>query len=123
MLLKNEQIYTSAQLLNQFFNVNCDCKLPIKINFFLQKNIKLMSALAMEIDQARMDIAKQNGVLNEAGDAYIIPEDKQAQVNQALDELFNLTQEVSLHIFKLEDFENVELTYQQMNAIMFMIEE
>ena len=40
-----------------------------------------------------------------------------------INDLFNLTQEVNLHIFKLDDFEGLELTFDQMKAIMFMIEE
>jgi hypothetical protein len=34
-----------------------------------------------------------------------------------------LEQDINLHIFKLDDFDGVELTYQQLSNIMFMIEE
>jgi hypothetical protein len=35
----------------------------------------------------------------------------------------NLEQEIDIHIFKLDDFDGIELTTQQLSAIMFMIEE
>jgi NAD(P)-dependent dehydrogenase (short-subunit alcohol dehydrogenase family) len=42
---------------------------------------------------------------------------------QKLNDLFNLEQDLSIHIFKLEGFDGIDLTYQQLSNIMFMIEE
>jgi predicted RNA-binding protein with RPS1 domain len=46
-----------------------------------------------------------------------------AEAQRELNELLELTQDVPIHIFKLDDFNNIELSYKQMNALMFMIEE
>ena len=108
MNLQNNLIYKQARLL-QTFNT-CNMKLPIKINFYLQKNIQLIAQAATEIENARLLIAQQYGTINEI-------------VNKELNDLLNLEQDLNIHIFKLSDFDNIELTYQQMSAIMFMIEE
>jgi hypothetical protein len=42
---------------------------------------------------------------------------------QELNDLFALEQEVNIHMFKLDDFDGIELTTTQLSAIMFMIEE
>jgi hypothetical protein len=44
-------------------------------------------------------------------------------VNSELNVLFNIEQDLNIHIFKLEEFDGIELTYEQLSAIMFMIEE
>jgi hypothetical protein len=46
-----------------------------------------------------------------------------AAAQQELNDLFNLEQDLNIHVFKLDDFDGIELTYQQLSAIMFMIEE
>jgi hypothetical protein len=46
-----------------------------------------------------------------------------AAANQELNDLFALEQELNIHVFKLDEFDNIELTYDQLSAIMFMIEE
>jgi hypothetical protein len=46
-----------------------------------------------------------------------------SDAQKELNDLFNLEQELNIHVFKLDDFDNIELTVQQLSAIMFMIEE
>lgn len=124
MLLTNEQIYNYISPLVQQFNTStCEIKMPVKINFFLQKNMKVLIELAQEIERSKMLIASTYGVLNTEGTAYQIPKENEDRANQELNDLFSIKQEVPLHIFKLEDFDGLELTFAQMNAIMFMIEE
>ena len=123
MKLSNQQIYYYTQNLHNNFGISCELTLPIKINFFLQKNITVLSGLAQEIEKARINIAKTHGTINEDGNAYTIPLEAQTVVNTELQELFLLEQEVPLYTFKLEDFEGLEFTFAQMNALMFMIEE
>ena len=108
--------------LNNIFS-NCDIKMPVRINFFLQKNIQMIAAAGQEIEAARMNIAQQFGTLNEDGTQYMVPQENMNVVNQELNDLFNLEQDLNIHIFKLDDFDGIELTYDQMSAIMFMIEE
>lgn len=120
MKLTNYQIY---QYTNNLINWKTDQRMPVKINFFLQKNINIIVQAGREIEEAKMQIAQHFGTLNENMSAYSIPQDKQAQAAAEIQDLFSLEQELPIHIFKLEDFENIELTMEQLSAIMFMIEE
>lgn len=121
MKLTNQEIYQNACSLQVFDN--CNIKIPVKINFYLQKNIQLIKQAAMEIDQARLGLAAQYGSLNDMKDGYHIPSENIEEINKELNDLFAIEQDINIHIFKLGDFENLELEYQQMSAIMFMIEE
>lgn len=122
MKLTNNQIYSYATQLNNIFS-NCDVKMPVRINFFLQKNIQVIAAAGQEIESARINIAQQFGTLNEEGTSYSIPSESMAAVNKELNDLFNIEQDLNIHIFRLDEFDGIELTYQQLQAIMFMIEE
>ena len=122
MRLLNNQIYSYITQLNNIFS-NCDIKMPVRINFFLQKNIQILAAAAQEIEQARVNIAKEFGELNEEGTQYMVSPENMAVVNKELNDLFNIEQDLNIHIFKLDEFDGIELTYQQLQAIMFMIEE
>lgn len=121
MKLTNQAIYEYAKKLSIF--KNCNIKMPVRINFFLQKNILEIENASQEIENARMGIAAQFGSLNEDGTAYDIPAENAALVNAELLELFSLEQDIKIHVFKISDFEDIELTYQQMSAILFMVEE
>ena len=121
MKLINQSIYDYASGLKAFSN--CDIKLPVKINFFLQKNIRSLQAAAAEIEQTKMSIAAEYGEVNEERTGYYIPPENMEVVSKELNDLFTIEQELNIHIFKLDDFDGLELTYQQMSAIMFMIEE
>lgn len=123
MKLTNIQIYNYSMALLSEFDTNCNIKLPVKINFFLQKNIQVIKELAQEIEQARVKIASAYGVLSEDGESYSIPADKTAEVQKELNDLLLLEQEVEIRTFKLDDFSDIDLTFKQMNALMFMIEE
>ena len=120
MILTNQQIYDYASMLSMF---NIEGKLPVRINFFLQKNIQTLAAAGHEIDEARLNIAREFGELNADGTQYIVPPEKMAAANKELNDLFNLEQDLNIHIFKLDDFDGIELTYRQLSSIMFMIEE
>ena len=121
MKYNNQLIYEYNK--NLFIFNDCNIKMPVRINFYLQKNIQLIRQAAEEIEMARLNIAASFGTPNEEGTGYNIAPDKIAEVNKELNDLFNLEQELNLHIFKLSDFDNIELTFQELSAIMFMIEE
>ena len=119
--MKNQLIYEYASKL--FVFNNCNIKMPVRINFYLQKNIQLTQQEAEEIDRARLNIGAQFGVPNANGTGYDIPTENIAEANKELNDLFALKQDLNIHMFKLSDFDGIELTYQQMSAIMFMVEE
>lgn len=124
MKMTNEQIYLTAEMLVNNFNKNTkNIYLPAKINFFLQKNINLILQLSKEIEESRLNIARQYGTLNSEQTAFIISEEKEKEANLELQDLLSLTQEVNIHKLKLNDFENISLSFDQMSAILFMIDE
>lgn len=122
MLLTNQQIYSYATNLanEEFYNV----ALPVKISFYLIKNKKLLMELAQEIDKGREQILNQYGTLSEDKTQYIINSAQSEQAQTAMNELFNLSQEVQIYTVPLDTFgcESL-LTPAQMEALMFMIEE
>ena len=123
MKLTNLQIYNHASALLEEFGAECDLKLPVRINFFLQKNIQILTTLGKEVETARLAIIQQYGSLSEDGNSYVIPNDKVSVASAELEELLSLEQDVTIRTFKLSDFDTVDLSYKQMNALMFMIED
>lgn len=124
MKLTNNQIYNYAsKLVAQFNTQKCEIKLPIKISFFLQKNMKILTELAQDIEKCRLQIATTYGTLQEESQSYTIAPNNIEKANAELTDLFALEQNVELHMFKLEDFEDLEFTFAQMDALIFMIEE
>lgn len=123
MTLTNNEIYNYTTTLNNEFNSSCKIKFPVRVNFFLQKNIQKLTNASSEIERARMEIAQSYGELNEDGTSYFIPPDKISQAQAELNELFDIDQDIKLHLFSIDDFNNIELTYQQMSALMFMIKD
>lgn len=122
MKLTNSQIYNYVNVLFEAFN-DKDQKLPIKINFYLQKNKNTLMALAQDIEKARLEIASNYGNLNEESSQYIVPSDKLEDAQAELDDLFNLEQEVQIYTIKADDLDNnISITTAQMEAIMFMID-
>lgn len=118
MKLTNQKIYNLANLLLDFKTLNL--RLPVRINFFLQKNINLITEAAAEIERAKVELGAQYGsALPEGG--YFIPEEYRETVQRELSDLFNLEQDLNIHQFLLSDFDGLELTFKQMEAIMFMI--
>lgn len=120
MKLTNQQIYDATIKLASF---EIEGKIPVKINFFLQKNIQTLAAAGQEIEEARKKVINEFGQINEEGTHFIIPPEKINEAQQELNDLFSLEQDLNIHIFKLDDFEEINLTYQQLSDIMFMIEE
>lgn len=122
IVLTNKQIYNYAtELMNNFSDK--DLKLPVKINFYLQKNQLELLTLAQDIEQQRMDIIQEYGVLDEETQNYIIPNDEINIVTKKINELFDLTQDVKIYKVKLKDFGDIDFTPNQMKALLFMIEE
>lgn len=120
MKITNQNIYSYATNFRAF---NIEQKLPVRINFFLQKNIQELRNLAEEIENARVSIIQQFGELNAEGTGYTVPSCNMSAAQQEMNDLFALEQEVNIHTFKLDDFDGIDMTMEQLSAIMFMIEE
>lgn len=124
MLLTNKQIYNYTNILTPIFEELKQAKLPVKVNFYLQKNKNALLNLAQEIEIARIDIMQKKGIISESGTEYVFNnnQDREETIKE-LNDLFNLEQEVNIYQIALNDFgDNIYLTMEQMEAIMFMIE-
>ena len=122
MKMKNSEIYNYAQALIEAFQDN-NQRLPVKINFYLQKNKNTLLSLSQDIEQSRMDIAQTYGTINEDGTAYNITEENITAVNGEIQDLFNIEQEVPIYMVSIDSFnDDLTLTTAQMEAILFMID-
>lgn len=122
MQLSNNFIYENAYKLYNLFNNN-EQYIPIKLNFILRKNIQTLMNYMEQIDAGRQAIGMQYGIPSEDG-GFSIPAEKVEEANKELIDLGNIVQEVSIQTIKFNEIdENIKLTPQQMEAIMFMIEE
>lgn len=124
MKLTNSQIYIYAQNLHKAFN-DLTQVLPVKINFYIQKNKNLLKELAVEIENSRKDIIYKYGNLDEKTENYVIENsENREKAVQEMNDLLELEQDVNLYTISLNQFdENLSLTIEQMDAILFMIEE
>ena len=120
--LRNGEIFSVAIILKEFCE-NPELVLPIKANFYLQKNKNALLELAQEIESARNEIFAKYGTLNEQGTGYNFEEAVIADANAELEELLMLSQEVSLYMINIDDFKDIKLNNQEMGALMLMIEE
>ena len=122
MTLTNNEIYVYTRQLMDAFQ-DGEQKLPIKINFYLQKNKNTLLSLAQDIEKARLEIAQTYGELDETGEQYQIPNEKLAEASKELEDLFNLTQDVNIHKISIDTInEDLMLSAAQMEALMFMID-
>lgn len=123
MKLTNLQIYNYASNLLEEFSNSSELKLPVKVNFYLQKNLLTLKNLATEIEESRLNIIKEYGQINEDGTSYFIPNENIEKAQQELNDLFALEQEVQIYMIKLDSFnDDILLSMSQMESLMFMIE-
>ena len=119
--MSNVDIYNNASMLLEAFKE--DINLPVKVNFYLQKNMTTIVDMAKEIEKTRIEIIQKYGILNEETQNYTFDEKSIETVNQELADLFSLEQDVKLNMIDIDWFGSVELSAAQMSAIMFMIKE
>lgn len=124
-LYTNLDIYNKAMALVEAFNTKEGKELnyPVKINYYLQKNIKAFVDAATEIEEKRIEIVQKYGNKKENSEEYIIPEEKMDEAGKELQDFFELEQEIPVSMLKLDWFDNIDMTAEQVSAISFMIEE
>ena len=118
--MNNGMIYQYALTLNEVLNDN-DLQMPVAVIFSIEKNKQTLMAIAQDVEKYRMDIIKKYG--EEVDGNYNVPQDKIEIANKELQDLFSIEQEVNIYKFNIEDLGDIKLTYNQMNAILFMIED
>ena len=120
--MTNLEIYNIATKLADAFS-DTQQKFPVKMNFFLQKNKKVLLNLAQEIEEERISIAQNYGKLDSESGNYSVDLEHIEAAQQDLDNLFNIEQDVNIAKINYNDLDpNMELTTAQMEALMFMIE-
>lgn len=121
--LKNYDIMYYGQLLDETFNEKCQLMLPIKANFYIQSNYHILRSLCEEIENSRLLIGKKYGIMDKDDPtAYKIPPETLQQAQDDLDTLMNIEQDVNLYALHLEDLGDCQLTSQQMQSIIVMID-
>lgn len=121
MKMKNSEIYSTARVLNNF-NFDREQRIPAKVSFYLTKNIKAFVNSAMELEQARIDIIKNYGSINEEEEIRV-DEDKVELAQKELDDLFSTEQEIECRKIPLSWFNDIDLTVEEIDMISFMIED
>lgn len=122
MKLTNNEIYGYALALNEAFADNTQ-RLPMKVNFYLQKNKKTLMELGQDIEESRLDIIRNYGEPTEDGTQYSIPRDKIEAAQKELEDLLTLEQEVNIYMISADNLsDDISLTTAQMKAMLFMIE-
>lgn len=126
--LKNGEIFDMATNLIEAFQKDTESgekTYPIKVLFYLRKNMKTLTELAQDIEKARVEIIKRYGTPSEENpEQYQFEtQEKIDAANKEFEELFGLEQEVTIYTIPLEAFNDMELTEKQMDAVMEMIEE
>lgn len=119
--LTNLEIYTTAQALME--NITTDINLPVKVGFYIQKNMKKMTELAQEIEKSRMEIFDKYGEKDEENNQYKFDKSVQEQVQKELNDLFDLTQDVKTNMLELDWFDDIDLNANQIAAISYMIKD
>ena len=111
MKLKNYEIYNYTLALQNVFNDN-EKYIPIKLNFIIQRNKKLLYDLAVEIEYERTAIINNINLSDE-------------EKNRELYNLENIEQDVNIKTVNFDYIadDRIDLTSAQMNAILFMIDE
>lgn len=124
--MSNIEIYNTASALSELFSeiTQAELKLPVKVNFYFQKNMNALVTMAKELENERTNIIIKYGSPDpEDADRVRIDPDKLDVANQELNDLFNLEQEVAINAIELDWFDGISMTPQQVVAITFMIKD
>lgn len=120
MILHNYEIYDWGRMLS---NVNFDEYLPVKINFYLRKNMSLVLEKASEIENERAKIVSQYATVAEDGTLSFESTEIEEKANQEFIDLQTLTQDLDIVKIPLSSFENINLKTSQLDALIRMIDE
>ena len=122
--MSNIEIYNTANALSELFNdmVTKEMKLPVKVNFYFQKNMNALIDMAQELEQEKNNIVLKYGTVDaeDPNRVNLSPEVLDI-ANKELADLFALEQEVAVNVIELDWFEGIDMTPQQLAAITFMI--
>lgn len=122
--MNNMEIFNTATMLMEAFQKEEETVFPVKINFFLQKNITTITDMARDVEKTRSEIVQKYGQPSEEDpNQYVVPQENIEAVQKELEDLFNLEQEVVVNTLKIDWFDNINMSAKQVAAIAYMIEE
>ena len=120
--MTNGEIYNIATVLGKAFEDEKQI-LPVKVNFYMQKNRATLTTLAQEVEKARVEILQRHGTLNEETNQFEFSNEVAETVIQELNDLLSLEQQVNIYTVSIDNFgDDLSLTTGQMEALMFMID-
>lgn len=119
--MKNQEIY---KLSNNFHNAfdGDDKYRPAKVMYIIYKNIKKLDNVVDDLEQFRLKVINNYADVH-SDDTYSIEPEKRVQANKELEDLLEMDQQIDITQLSLQDIKDLEFTPQQMEALMFMIEE
>ena len=120
VMTHNEIYQIAVSLLNNFTAI--DSYLPAAVAFSIQKNKQMMLNIANEIEESRLSILQHYNASNSL-DNIEIPTNLIEQANNELKALLSIEQELKIYTFKIEELDGVKFTPNQMDSILFMIDE
>lgn len=123
MKMTNAQIYNCGAALRTFIADNEELSLPVRVNFFLQKNLTIILEACTDIEKYRMQIGEKYGSLSQNESGYEVAPENIAKAQGELNELMAIEQDLPIKTIALEDFGNIQLKTREMAALFFMIEE
>ncbi len=122
MRLSNKDILEILNNYDKNFNESLTINLPIKIGYYIQKNIRKLKNIKVDIDKMLVYIGEKYGTLEE--DGYVIKPENMTHAQKELDNLYGITQEINIDTISLNDFPNdLFINMNQLDTLMFMIKE
>lgn len=123
MKLQNNFIYNYTEKLYAEIIEDKTIRFPAKINYSIQKNFKNLFSIYQEINEEKDNICREYSTSQEKEIFIFNDEIKRMKAEQELNDLMLMEQDVNIIKFNLEELNNIDLTFAQMDALMFMIEE
>ena len=123
MILTNGQIYSSAQKLIKF-NENFHKELSVVLNYYIQNNINKLMQAGIEIEKSINFISNKYGESSKDDPNMIIIKDEyKEKAQKELDDLASIKQNIDIHLIKLSELKDLELSSEDLQALLFMIED
>ena len=124
MNLTNQEIFNYALTLQSNFSLSSENVRFIKasVNFYLQKNINILTKLGLEIEKTRDQIFSNYGTKGADG-SWQIPPESIPLVEQEINSLMKLQQTVHIYKINLSEIADIDFSVKEMQALMFMIED
>ena len=120
--MTNAQIYALSNKLDSVLNSETRY-MPAKIAYFIHKNKTKILEHFNIIEQSRFGIIRHYGTLDEPTGSYNVPSELLVKANKELEELLQIEQDIDISMIKLDDLVELDFTFEQMEALSFMIEE